>query len=109
MNKWHFQFNIDVDEPNQLVYVKIYGIWREDSAYSYLEEFKKEVAAIIGKPWARLVDLSNWKTASDEVPAPSAPTTAEAQEPVPPEAPVMEGSSEEKSVEPSPQEEPVKS
>ena len=49
------------------------------------------------------------KTASDEVPAPSAPTAAEAQEPVPPEAPVMEGSSEEKSVELSPQEEPVKS
>jgi len=67
MNKWHFQFNIDVDEPNQLVYVKIYGIWREDTAHSYHEDFKREVTRIIEKPWARLVDLSNWKTASDEV------------------------------------------
>ena len=61
MNKWHFQFNIDVDEPNRLVYVKIYGVWREDNARSYHEDFKKEVTPIIKKPWARLVDLCNWK------------------------------------------------
>jgi len=67
MSKWHFQFNIDVDAPNRLVYVKIYGIWREDTAHDYLEVFKKEVTPIIENPWARLVDLSNWKTASDEV------------------------------------------
>jgi hypothetical protein len=67
MNKWHFQFNIDVDAPNRLVYVKIYGIWREDTAHSYQDDFKREVTPIIEKPWARLVDLSNWKTASDEV------------------------------------------
>lgn len=67
MTKWHFQFNIDVDAANQLVYVKIYGIWREDTANSYHEEFKNEVSPITDKPWARLVDLSNWKTASDEV------------------------------------------
>jgi len=67
MTKWHFQFNIDIDATNHLVYVKIYGIWREDTANSYHEEFKKEVTPITDKPWARLVDLSNWKTASDEV------------------------------------------
>jgi hypothetical protein len=67
MAKWHFQFNIDVDALNQLVHVKIYGIWREDTALNYHEDFKREVAPITDKPWARLVDLSNWKTASDEV------------------------------------------
>ncbi len=67
MNKWHFQFNIDVDEPNRLVFIKIYGIWREDTARSYQDDFKREVTPLIEKSWARLVDLSNWKTASDEV------------------------------------------
>lgn len=67
MADWHFQFNIDTDPLNLIVYVKIYGVWREDTARTYHEEFIKEVAEMLDKPWARLVDLSNWRTASDEV------------------------------------------
>lgn len=67
MATWHFQYNIDIDEPNFVVYVKIYGVWREDTARSYHEEFIKTVEPLVKKPWARIVDLSNWKTASDDV------------------------------------------
>jgi len=67
MSTWHFEFNVDVDAPNQLVYIKIYGVWREDTARSYHTDFKKAVTPIIDKPWARLIDLTNWRTASDDV------------------------------------------
>ena len=67
MSDWHFQFNIDIDSKNLIASVKIYGVWREETAREYSEHFKEEVKVLIGKPWARLVDLSNWKTASEEV------------------------------------------
>ena len=67
MSDWHFQFNIDIDAKNSIASVKIYGVWREETAREYSEHFKEEVKVLIGKPWARLNDLSNWKTASDEV------------------------------------------
>ena len=67
MSDWHFQFNIDIDTKNSIASVKIYGVWRQETAREYAENFKEEVKDITGKPWARLVDLSNWKTASDEV------------------------------------------
>ena len=67
MSDWHFQFNIDIDSKNLIVSVKIYGVWRQETAREYSEHFKEEVKVLIGKPWARLVDLSNWKTASEEV------------------------------------------
>ena len=67
MSDWHFQFNIDIDTVNSIANVKIYGVWREDTAREYAEQFKEEVKVLTGKPWVRLVDLSNWKTASDEV------------------------------------------
>lgn len=67
MSDWHFQFNIDVDEPNSMVYVKIYGVWREDTARHYHEHFAREVKPLTDKPWARIVDLTNWKTATDDV------------------------------------------
>ena len=67
MSTWNFQFNINIDEPNSVVYVKIYGVWREDTAHSYHEEFITTVQPLTKKPWARIVDLSNWKTASNDV------------------------------------------
>lgn len=67
MASWSLEYTIDVDEPNAIVYVKIHGRWRLETAEGYHKDFKEEVAPLLGKPWAKLVDLSNWKTSRDEV------------------------------------------
>ena len=67
MTGWHLEYDIDVDETNNMVYEKIFGIWRVATAQAYKEDFKEEVKPIIDRPWAKLIDLSNWKTAYPEV------------------------------------------
>ncbi len=62
MTDWSFEYSFNVDEKNRVIYVKIHGIWKAETARSYHQEFKKEVAPILGKPWAKLIDLTNWKT-----------------------------------------------
>ncbi len=66
MSDWQFKYNINVDERNQVVYVKIFGVWKEDTAQRYHEDFKAETEAIIDKPWAKLIDLINWKMGTPE-------------------------------------------
>lgn len=67
MGDWHFQFSIDVDKENRIVYGKIFGVWRKETAKDYHEAFKVEVGDIITKPWAKLIDLKNWRMATAEV------------------------------------------
>ncbi|MCK4574110.1 MAG: hypothetical protein KAU36_07050 [candidate division Zixibacteria bacterium] len=67
MDSWHFQYNIDADVEHSIVYEKIYGVWQVDTARSYAEDFKEEAKEIIKKPWVKMIDLMNWKTASPEV------------------------------------------
>lgn len=67
MASWRLEYTIDVDEEQSVVRVKIYGQWRRDTAESYHSDFKKEMGPLLGRPWAKLVDLSNWKTSRDEV------------------------------------------
>lgn len=63
---WHFEFNIDADEKNRMVYSKIYGVWKVGTAEAYAEEMKSIVKPLSGNPWAKLIDLTNWKTAYPE-------------------------------------------
>ncbi len=67
MPDWQFKYNISVDEKNRIVYAKVFGVWRIDTASSYHEDFKEEAASIISKPWAKLIDLINWKAGTPEV------------------------------------------
>lgn len=67
MISWHLEYSFDVDIENRIIYEKIYGVWRENTAKSYFEDFKKEVSPLLDLPWAKLIDLSNWKTSSPEV------------------------------------------
>jgi hypothetical protein len=67
MNQWSFEYSFEVDVKNSVIYEKIYGIWREHTARSYHEDFVREVTPIINRPWAKLIDLTNWKTSSAEV------------------------------------------
>ena len=67
MSGWHLEYDIDVDETNSIVYEKIYGIWRVKTAEAYKDDFEEAVQPLIDRPWAKLIDLSNWKTAYPEV------------------------------------------
>lgn len=66
MNLWGFDYSIDVDVETGIVYEKVYGVWKRETAEQYVKDFEIEVAAIIGKPWVRVSDLTNWKTATPE-------------------------------------------
>jgi hypothetical protein len=67
MSGWSLEYSIDVDEKNSVIYVKIHGRWRAETAERYHEDFKDEMKALLGRPWAKLVDLTNWKTSYEEV------------------------------------------
>jgi hypothetical protein len=67
MASWSLEYTIDVDEPNAIVYVKVYGQWKAETAERYHEDFKREMQPLLGKPWAKIVDLTNWKTSRNEV------------------------------------------
>jgi len=61
----HFSFDVDLE--NAIIYEKIHGIWQAKTAHEYHLAFMDEVAPLTGKPWAKLVNLSNWKTSYPEV------------------------------------------
>jgi len=61
------EFSFDVDEENRIIYEKIYGLWKAPTAEAYHEAFVKAVQPLVGKPWAKLVDLTNWKTSYPQV------------------------------------------
>ncbi len=67
MAGWHLEYTADVDEQSHVIFEKIFGIWRVETAQAYHEDFQRDVAMLIKKPWAKLCDLSNWKTAHPEV------------------------------------------
>jgi hypothetical protein len=67
MDKWHFEYVLDADVENAIMYEKIYGVWRIETAEHYNADYEKEAKDLIKKPWAKLIDLSNWKTGSPEV------------------------------------------
>ena len=67
MNAWSLEFSFRVDADNGVIYAKIHGMWKAETARSYHEEFKAEVAPLLGGPWAKLIDLSNWRTSYPEV------------------------------------------
>lgn len=62
MSNWSLEYSFDVDEQSRVIYEKIYGIWRKSTAERYHEDFKAAVSPLTDGPWAKLVDLSNWKT-----------------------------------------------
>jgi hypothetical protein len=67
MSGWSLEYTIDVDEANAIIYVRVYGQWKAATAESYHEDFKEEMKPLLGQPWAKIVDLSNWKTSRNEV------------------------------------------
>lgn len=67
MSHWYFEYSFDVELERGIIYEKIYGAWRVETAQNYVRDFEKETEKLIKKPWVKLCDLTNWKTASPEV------------------------------------------
>jgi len=67
MAGWHLEYSIDADAENRVVYEKIFGIWKLETARAYVRDFETEVSEVITKPWAKLVDLINWKAGYPEI------------------------------------------
>jgi len=62
-------FTIDADLDRRLVIAKIYGIWKKETAEEYHNAFKEEAEPLIksGREWAKVVNLSNWKSSYPEM------------------------------------------
>ena len=60
-------FTIEADLDRKVIKEKIYGIWKEDTARSYHEEFVKVATPLTGGKWAKLIDLNNWRSSYPEV------------------------------------------
>jgi len=60
--EFSFNFTIDADMERKIVLSKIYGIWRKETAEQYREEFAKVVQPLLKEKWAKLINLTNWKT-----------------------------------------------
>ncbi len=62
-----FHFNIDIDEDRKIAIAKIYGIWKKETAVEYREEYKETVKPLLGKKWAKVTNLANWKSSYPEI------------------------------------------
>jgi len=64
-----FNYNIDVDTETRIVLAKIYGIWKEETAREYHEEYKESVQPLLESKvkWAKITNLSNWKSSYPEI------------------------------------------
>ena len=62
-----FHFNIDAYPERRLVIAKIYGIWKEETARDYHEEYMEAVAELPKGNWAKITNLSNWKSSYPEI------------------------------------------
>lgn len=60
-------YNIEVDIERRIVVSKIYGVWKKDTALSYVEDFKEAAKPLLNEKWARLINLSNWKSSYPEI------------------------------------------
>jgi len=67
MTSWSLEYTIDVDEENAVIRIKVHGRWRAETAKRYHDDFVEDMAPLLGKPWARIADLTNWKTSREEV------------------------------------------
>lgn len=60
-------FTIDAELDRSLISAKIYGTWKKETAQEYHDEFKKVAEPLLGKKWARVINLSNWKVSYPEI------------------------------------------
>lgn len=62
-----FNFTVDSEPERNLMIAKIYGIWKKETAEAYLQEYMETAEPFLGKKWARITNLSNWKSSYPEI------------------------------------------
>lgn len=62
-----FHFNIEVDSDRKLAIAKIYGIWKKETALEYQDEYQEQVKPLLKNTWARLTNLTNWKSSYPDI------------------------------------------
>jgi hypothetical protein len=67
MNSWRLEYTIDVDDTNAIVRARIYGLWNDETAEAYHRDFKESAGPLLGLPWAKVIDLTAWKTSYETV------------------------------------------
>jgi len=67
MSKLSMYYTVDIDKKLAVVYIKIFGVWKEETAEAYHQDFLEEVQPLLSRPWAKIADLTNWKTSYKEV------------------------------------------
>jgi hypothetical protein len=60
-------FTFDVDTGRRVIYTKIYGIWKKETAEEYHKAFIEAVKPLLKNKWAKLVNLTNWKPSYPEM------------------------------------------
>lgn len=50
-----------------MVFAKIYGIWKQETAEAYHEEFLEAAKPLLEGKWAKLTNLTNWKSSYPEI------------------------------------------
>jgi hypothetical protein len=60
-------FNIEIDTDRKIVIAKIYGIWKPENAVEYHEEYKEIVKPLLKGKWAKLTNLTNWRSSYPEI------------------------------------------
>jgi hypothetical protein len=60
-------FNIEAFPERKLIVAKVYGIWKKETAVAYHEEYMKTVQPFLGDKWAKLTNLTNWKSSYPEI------------------------------------------
>lgn len=67
MSGWSLEYSFEVDEQGAVIYEKIHGIWKAETAAKYHEDFVSEVQPLLHSNWVKVVDLTNWRTSYPEV------------------------------------------
>ena len=60
-------FNVEVDEERRIATAKIYGIWKPETAMDYHKEYMSTVKPLLKNKWAKLTNLTNWKSSYPEI------------------------------------------
>ncbi len=55
-------YTVEADVERKIIREKIYGIWKEETARSYHEDFMAEAEPLIKGKWGKIIDLRNWKS-----------------------------------------------
>jgi len=60
-------YTIDIDPDRRIIMEKIYGTWKKETAEEYHQDFMRVAQPLIGAKWAKLINLTNWKSSYPEI------------------------------------------